>query len=143
MDVINAKIQQLQSVQDNWDTIILDLIRDFEEEVIDLNTMQLSESGIDSNGEEITPGYRPLTVSIKTALGQPTDRVTLKNEGDFHNAWFIVYGRNYFAMGSDDEKAGKLEGKYGSAIYGLTDENIQEVIDMIKPDLIEEVKKRI
>ena len=37
-------------------------------------------------GEDITPSYKPYTVMVKEQKGQPTDRVTLKDTGDFHRS---------------------------------------------------------
>jgi hypothetical protein len=50
---------------------------------------------------------------------------------------------NNIAIGATDEKEEKLEDRYGKAIYGLTDDNLQEVIDMVEPEMINEFRKRI
>lgn len=143
MSVIDDKIKGLEFFQDNQDRIILELVKDIEHLVLDLNTAQLSEKGIDNQGDEIVPRYRPLTISIKKAKGQPTKRVTLKDTGGFHNSFFVVFGPKSFAIGSDDRKALKLERKYGPEIYGLIDKNIQEVIEEIRPELLNELRKII
>jgi hypothetical protein len=73
-----------------------------------------------------------LTKQIKAGLGQPTNRVTLKDTGDFHDSFFARFVGKNIAIGATDEKAEKLEDRYGKAIYGLTDDNLQEVIDMVR-----------
>lgn len=143
MNIIDEKVKVLEDFQKNQDQIILELVKDLEYLIIDLNTAQMSEKGIDSEGDEIEPSYRPLTISIKEEKGQPTDRVTLNDEGDFHRSFFVVYGPNYFAIGADDPKAKKLEKKYGPSIYGLIADNIQEIIDHVRPDLLQQLKDKL
>lgn len=106
----------------------------------DLQTEQLWQ-GIDSEGKPITPAYSPFTVQIKKAKGQPTDRVTLKDEGDFYRGMFLSGGNaGNYAIGSKDQKTKKLQTKYGEEILGLTDDSKQVIIDDILrvelPDLI-------
>lgn len=142
MKVIEDKIKALQLFQDTAEERVITISRSFEAEIIDMNTGQL-EDGETNQGQGITPGYRPLTVSIKRQKGQPTNQVTLKDEGDFHRSFFVNYGRLYFALGANDEKAEKLERKYGKDIYGLTNDNQDELAEMIKPELIESFAKTV
>lgn len=138
---IQDKIKALQYFQDNAERIVIDQVRKHEATVIDLNTDEQLLKGQDSTGRPITPGYRPLTVQIKRLKGQPTDRVTLKDEGDFHQSFRVVYGSNYFALTATDPKTQKLERKYGKEIFGLDNTSLQEIIEEVKPDLINEFRK--
>ena len=141
---IQDKINQLKKVQKNLSNSVLGAVKDYEAEILDLNTDdQLFQKGIDSEGRRIEPGYRPLTIQIKRSKGQPTNRVTLKDTGSFHNSFAIEFQNDGFAIVTDDNKTKKIERKYGNKIAGLTDENLQEVIEMLKPDLIENIQKQI
>lgn len=134
--------KNLKKINKGIDAVVISYAKEYESEIIDLNTEQLYQ-GIDSNGEDISPPYRPMTISIKQGLGQPTNRVTLKDEGDFYDGFFVNYGNDWFALGSDDEKAQKLEKKYGADIYGLTDKSKEDLVSYFKEDMIKDIQAMI
>jgi len=108
----------------------------------DANTEQLSR-GLDAQGEPITPEYAPLTVTIKQLKGQPTDRVTLRDEGDFYSGIVArLTGNRSFEMTGTDSKTAGLEQKYGEAILGVPDPAIEEFrADYVKPELQSETRR--
>ena len=60
--------------------------------IVDMNAdEQLYEQGINRLGVDIMDyaPYSPVTIEIKKALGQPTNRVTLRDEGDFESSFFL------------------------------------------------------
>jgi len=140
---LDRLIANVKDVEDNLDRIVLDQVRKFEPEILDLNTQDQLAKGIDGAGDKIFPEYRPLTIKIKTIKGQPTDRVTLEDTGDFYDGFTIHYGSTFFGIFSRDEKADKLERKYGPDIFGLTDESLAEARDLICDDLQDEIRKRL
>lgn len=142
MNIIDQKIKKLEEFQDNQNQIVLDSVRNFERLILDMNQDQLEQFGIDSDGKTIKPRYTPFTVSIKKRKGQPTDRVTLLDTGEFYEEFFVVYGSDYFAIGSYNEKAAALRLKYGDDIFGLIDNHVQELIKTIHPDILQELKDR-
>lgn len=142
MKIINDKIKALERFQKTANERIIEACKPYEPEIIDMNTEQLF-AGETSLNKPIEPAYRPLTISIKRAKGQPTGRVTLKDEGDFYGAFFVNFGREYLALGSNDEKALKLERKYGKDIYGLSEENQDDLCVMILPDVIKQLRKTL
>ena len=79
MGIIEEKIKALSTVQRNLDQLVINLLQPYEAEIIDLNIEEQLQRGIDATGQPITPGYRPLTISIKRQKGQPTNRVTLRD----------------------------------------------------------------
>ncbi len=139
---IAAKIKAIREFEENLNRTIIDTVRDYEAEVIDMNTQQL-EKGIYCDGTPILPEYTPFTVSLKKERGRVTDRVTLKDEGDFHDAFFVTYGDDYLVLDSRDPKTNKLKNKYGEEIFGLTQDNIKEVTELIKPDLLDLFQKQV
>lgn len=101
------------------------------EELFDLNTEgQLFSKGIDAQGNDLGE-YSEFTKDIKRAKGQPTDRITLRDEEWFHDAWFLKTSEFPFLMGSKDWKAPMLEARFGD-IFGLTRENTNEYIEYIR-----------
>ena len=133
---------KLHNFEKKLDKILIDAVKKFEAEIIDMNTAQL-DAGSDGEGNPIEPAYTGFTVAIKRSKGQPTNRVTLKDEGDFQNAFFMNTGANWFALGSNDSKTQKLERKYGKDIFGLTQEHIEGVKDLIRPDVVAKLKAYI
>lgn len=107
---------------------------------------QLYEQGINSLGVKISD-YKPyaaLTIEIKRIKGQPTNRVTLRDKGDFHSSFYVDAGDSQFEIKAADEKTSDLIRKYGRQILGLTDDNIKELIwEYIYPDLLRKAKQEL
>lgn len=142
------QIKQFRHNVEQWQRslpdVVLESVKDNEAAILDLNVEdQLFQQGIDSEGQAITPGYAPLTISIKRQKGQPTDRVTLRDTGYFHRSFQISYGNDAFGIYATDPKSQKLERKYGSEIFGLTDDSLQEAIELAKPDINQRSEKII
>lgn len=110
----------------------------FAEKVLDLNRDQLDQ-GIRSDGSQIGPDYKAITVKYKQSKGQPYDRVTLKDQGDFYDGLrvFGSYGR--MDIYGTDWKTQSLEYKYNdgptSTILGLTENSLNFLRAMIRPEL--------
>lgn len=123
------------------------IIQDNEPYIVDMNAEeQLYEQGINRLGVKISDymPYSPLTIEIKKAKGQPTDRVTLRDEGDFEGSFYIEADDKQFEIKASDYKAPDLAKKYGRQIFGLTDENKAALTwQYLYPDLLNEAKKRI
>lgn len=115
--------------------------------IIDANAEeQLFEQGINRLGVDIMDyrPYTPLTIAIKKEKGQPTNRVTLRDEGDFHSSFYLEVGDTQFEIKAADFKTEDLIKKYGRQILGLTNENIAELIwQYVYPDLLNKAKKMI
>jgi len=102
---------------------------------LDLNTEdQLFGRGIDSEGNSLGE-YAPLTISIKKAKGQPYDRVTLKDTGDFFNGFRADTSEWPVQIYSTDRKARSLAERYGSGIFGLTSDNLDQFTSNIQEPL--------
>ena len=127
--------------------LVQKIIWDNEAYIIDMNAEeQLFEQGVNRLGVSIMDyaPYSPVTIEIKEAKGQPTNRVTLRDEGDFESSFFLEVGDKQFEIKASDFKTEDLIKKYGRQILGLTDENIAILIwQYIYPDLMDETKKQI
>lgn len=123
------------------------IIYDNEAYIVDLNAEeQLYEQGVNNLGVSISDyaPYSQVTIEIKKAKGQPTNRVTLRDEGDFESSFFLDVGQNQFEIKASDWKTEELIKKYGRQILGLTNENIEKLIwDFIYPDLLSKLKNEL
>ena len=128
-------------------TLISKIVVENEAYIVDMNAeVQLFEHGENALGVDISSyrPYSPLTIQIKKMKGQPTNRVTLRDEGDFESSFFLQVNNEQFEIKAADFKTEELIQKYGKAILGLTDANLQELIwQYIFPDLMKEAKETI
>ena len=92
----------------------------------DLNRSQLID-GQNIDGSEVLnrkgEGYTRFTVSVKKSKNQISDRVTLRDTGDFYKSFTVKANANSFVINATDSKTNKLQKKYGDKILGLSDEN--------------------
>jgi hypothetical protein len=127
--------------------MIQKIIQENEAAIIDMNAQeQLFESGENSLGVSIASyaPYAPITIEIKRMKGQPTNRVTLRDEGDFESSFYLVISDKQFEIKASDWKTEELVKKYGSGILGLTKENIASLTwDYIYPELMDTLKKEL
>ncbi len=79
--------------------------------------------GINQKGQAIVPAYTATTVAIKKRKGQPSDRVTLKDTGDFYQRRIAIADNTKIYIESDVPYADHLAEKYGDEIHGLTNDN--------------------
>lgn len=128
-------------------TYIKAIIEENDAYIVDMNTeQQLYEQGVNTYGVKIMDykPYKPLTIRIKKEKGQPIDRVTLRDTGDFQSSFYLEVGNEQFEIKANDWKTDGLIKKYGREILGLTDENLSELIwHFIYPDILEKAKSEI
>lgn len=123
--------------------LALEATEKFKEEILDLNTEEQLFKGVDAQGQSLGE-YSPFTVEIKEAKGQPTDRVTLKDEGDFYNSLFTNTDRFPVKIDSKDPKRNELVERFGTDILGLTGENKDKIVDdQIKEDTQDRFKASV
>lgn len=142
MTPFDRLINALETFEDNEQEIVLDLVQKFEKQILDMNREQLWK-GARADWSDIRPKYRPFTVKMKKFKGQPFQRVTLKDTGAFYADLYIDYGPDYFKIWSEDEKTQKLVSKYGSGIFGLSDNDILRLTKIFRPLLIKQLKELI
>ena len=142
MTPFDKKIEAATAVQNEMDKRIIDEVVANNDKAIKIQADQMFE-GKRGDGQDITPSYTPFTVRIKRQKRQPSDRVTLRDTGDFQDAIVIDYGPDSFKYDSVDEKRVKLARKYGENIFGLNDEGLIKLIALLKEGIIEGAKKAI
>ena len=122
-----------------------EIIRDYYKELINIleslakaiaetNADQMF-AGIRADDTEIEPAYKPFTIAIKKEKGQPTDRVTLKDTGEFHRSIFVKFEGDKIIIDSDNDLRDKLVKKYGATIFGLTKQSKTALIHVLEKRL--------
>lgn len=128
MEKLDNLIDRLRAIEDEALMLVENVIRENEHALLSLNSRdQLYDRGIDRNGVEIASyrPYAPMTIQIKREKGQPTNRVTLRDEGNFYASFYIIFGATGFEIAASDWKTEELIAKYGEEVLGLTDENVR------------------
>ncbi len=130
-DFINRKSKLTAA---DVDVALLSVIKANEASLLDLNIEQLMD-GRDANGLMLEPAYSTTTVEYKKAVGQPFDRVTLHDQGDFYRGFFLETNSFPVFFNSHDRKTGKLAEKYGD-IFGLDGTSMAKAnSDFLKEDV--------
>ena len=93
------------------------------------------------DGSEIEPEYTDYTIEIKQMKGQPYDRVTLLDTGDFYGRIFAKMDGEELVIDSEDWKSEHLKGKYGENIFGLRDEDKEASQEMTADGMCAYVKE--
>jgi len=143
------------------DSLALEIARQptLQKLVIELNTKdQLYTKGEDSfnrklKGKTIVRDgqYSPLTVKIKKAKGQPTNRVTLHDTGEFYASFVVRPYRGGFVIDADPFKKGVPGGpentdlfeEFGDSIVGLNQQNLLIVIEYFKNEILEKINSKL
>lgn len=116
-----------------------------QDEIIRLNTIdQLFDRGIDSTGASLGE-YQPFTITVKQRKGQPTDRVTLYDEGDFYRSFVVIVNADSFDIEADDfsKYDRPLFEVYGEDVAGLTDFNKQRIKEVILVKYLQYVRRTL
>ena len=124
--------------------------KDFQKFIISLNqNEQLFEKGIDSLGSSLGD-YAASTIEGtanfegKKDKGQRFDHITLLDTGKFYKSFKVKVQSGGFEIIADGNRGDtNLLEDYGKEVLGLTDENLQLVIDAIKERLVPIVLQKI
>jgi carbon monoxide dehydrogenase subunit G len=104
-------------------------------EIEDLNIAQLKQ-GLKSDGTS-TGEYK--SIAYKGYL-TPVD---LEKTGAFHKGISAESKNAQLFIDSSDSKTNELQDKYGDEILGLTDENLDEVVEYIIDDVANNILEQI
>jgi len=122
--------------------------KSIQDEIIRLNTLdQLFDKGENSLGirlEDVGGEYSKMTISYKIIRGQPADRITLKDTGEFYQSFEIIAntGDKYAKIWANPIKNDKdILKRWGVEVLGLNEENTQWLRDEIKNRIIERIKQ--
>lgn len=100
--------------------------------------------GLDGYLKSIKPPYAQRTIKKKLRKGQPVDRVTLRDTGEFYASFYIEFDADGFRVVSNDEKAKFLLAKYGEQILRISNGDFNYFIrEYIRPILMKRLKEYI
>ena len=136
MDVLIQQLEELEEKLDVNKALDFSVDSDIQELIIELNQEQLYNLGEDSEGKSLGT-YASTTVMIKQAQGVPTDRITLKDTGDFYSSFKVFYSNGEIFIDADGQKDDtNLFDEYGEDILGLNDANMSIFIDEVKKNIV-------
>ena len=123
MNSLQIFANKLQSIVNDWDSIVLQSVEETKNSAVNYNREQMMD-GFASDGEDIG-GYASFEYEqMKQELNPfANGRVDLKLTGDFHKAMNANVIGNVLLIDSNDSKRNKLVEKYGKKIFGLTEKN--------------------
>lgn len=107
---------------------------------------QLYDKGIEGRGIKISDymPYAEITKKRKLKKGQPINRVTLRDTGEFHSSLHVEFDDEGFYVTSDDDKAKYLLDRYGKTIFRLSNENLNTLLrEYVRPSLMDKLKNYI
>ena len=136
-------LNKILSLEGKEDEIIEEITKQKEtqEFIIFVLQEQLFQTGEDGKGVQIGM-YSPFTIEIKKRKGQPFDRVTLKDTGDFYDSYTITPIPGGFIIDANDEKEDKnLFDIYGDDILLPNQDSLDLIAEYYEEQLIEYIKK--
>jgi hypothetical protein len=123
-------MKELLTLMNKFSTIPVNpFIRETIEEnqsIIEDKQIEQLSAGTYPDGGPIAPDYSDLTIEIKKIKGQPYDRVTLFDTGDFYKGISLELESNSFTLDSTDSKTEALIDKYGE-VFGLSEKSRKEL----------------
>lgn len=137
-------VHRLRKLKEILNEELTDEIMANEDIIIEMIHDQLY-SGLDGYTRSIHPPYAPRTIKRKLRKGQPTDRVTLRDTGEFYKSLHVAYdGDGFYIASNDRELSDILKARYGEPILRLSNENLTFLLrTFIRPSLKEKLKNRI
>lgn len=143
---IENKLEALKDFKANAERISIDALMEEKAIVIDMIFEdQLYIEGVNGYNVPIMDfkPYSPVTIDIKQAKGDPYDRVTLRDGGDFGGEGDVErVSETEAEIISRDQKAEWLKSKYGDEIMWLKPDNLDELREnYIKPILQQKISE--
>ena len=125
LDDLKKTVAELQKAVNSS---IQESIEQNKQVIKELQTQEQLYQGKNSKGIDIKPAYAESTIKIKRKKGQPTNRVTLFDKGDFYNSLEIIAGKNDAIIRTVISYSVFLVNKYAD-ILGLDEESWTEFIN--------------
>ena len=128
-----AKVDFAKSSLENG-SVMKQSVEEHATDIIQANKDQLYLMGQNPLGISLGD-YSPYTVRVKREKGQPYDRVTLRDTGEFYAGFRLDADSAGFSITSTDWKTEELLRVWGP-VFGLNQENRQRIAQtLILPDL--------
>jgi hypothetical protein len=124
--------------------VSIEAVSETSPERVTLNIEQINQ-GLRSDGSEILPSYSDFTIEMKKLKGQPYDRVTLQDTGDFYRGIKSDVNGLTIDTESTDWKNEKLKKKYETSkgkLFGLDKEFKAEYVEKdLRPAFNDKIEK--
>ena len=136
---------RLRAFKEHIPSMLEDVVRNNEDAIVScIRDDQLYRRGV--NGRDIKirsyAPYAESTIKRKKKKGQPTTRVTLRDEGEFHAQMHLVFEPDGFYITSDNEVTPFLKKRYGDEIFRLTDKNLTRLLQSrIRKEFVKRIKQ--
>ena len=104
---------------------------------------QLRKEGIDEKGEVIG-WYSQLTEILSGGTKKFNTHYTLEDTGEFFRQMFVIVLNDSMVIdsdGADKSNGDNLFTKYGQGIIGLTDENMEKLVAVLRVKYIQNTRK--
>lgn len=135
MAYINDYISRLSNVSDNIDKIIKEIVEKNEGKLLGTIKLRLYNKSLDANLMPLGE-YSESYKKYKKAKGQISNRVTLRDTGEFYDSMFLEYDSGAIIVDATDDKTSELEHLWGEAILGLSEPETQHFVDsVLEPEL--------
>ena len=135
-DKARKKVQELRA------SINPSIKKAFEDNDLEVKSIQVDKQlfgkGEKADGSMIRPAYSPITVSIKRKKGQPINRVTLKDSGDFYQSIKVIAKDDELEITTSISYAKYLFKKYGDNVLGIQEELMR---DFLEKHILGQIKK--
>ena len=138
----------------NFPDLVMESLQASEDFIIQLNQDRLYDKGTDIEERPIATNraieesdgrnaYAQKTIFIKERKGQPTDRVTLFDDGEFYDSFYVEFENDYAIIMADLDKLEEIYQNIDTAfiVLGLSDEDKVKLRDYIKPDVMNRVRE--
>jgi len=135
MSTINEYVVKLDRLANSMDIRLKDIILKNEGKLLSTIKLRLFQKSLDGDYNFLGT-YALMTKKRKKAKGQISNRVTLRDTGDWYNSMFIDFKNNQILVDASDNKTDMLKDIYGDAILQLADEEIEFFVDsVLDPEL--------
>jgi hypothetical protein len=135
-------IGRLKNIDEGFESLVIESAKAKEVEIVQMNTEQLND-GQRADDKPVTPSYAQRTITRKRRTGQPFNRVTLRDKGDFHDSFLVEFKETEFELKASDPKAEFLTPKYTPNIYGLNEANMQKLREQLTPILKQKIIEKL
>lgn len=122
----------LVRIRNDFPEIIEGILKKNEGTILGMLKIRLYTSGTDGKGDLIGDGkYAPRTIARKKKLGQKTNIITLRDKGNLYASMFLEIDRTEYLVNTKISYADELIRSYGEAIFDLTTEQQNNVVNNI------------
>ena len=143
--MVDEQLKRIDDARRGLEAQALKIIAEIQDTILDYNREGQLYKGLDATGQKISPKYSrerykraKNRVNPLPGIGTPD----LKLTGKFYSDFFLTAKNGVIDIFSSDEKADKLEAKYGD-IFGLTTDNEGKMNEQILERLLDWVLMKI